>query len=165
MNDEAQSPFSQAIVPGSPFPAVADSGSSAERFLDIRLDEPTFKEVFVVWEKLRLVYNGLLVAVVVAIFREAVFFVPLVFLVVPAILANVCFCAGPVAEGYLCLIQVPRWFALVCIWYGMLARYGCDLCFHQGKLDRLSDLAMKQCGRAPKLGRGRLRCRAAVMRR
>jgi len=111
MNDEAQSPFSQAIVPGSPSPALPDSGGSAERIPDIRLDEPTFKEVFVAWEKLRLVYNGLLLAVVVAIFRETVVIVAPLFLILPAILANVCFCAGPVAEGYLCLIQIPRRFA------------------------------------------------------
>jgi len=67
------------------------------------------RAVFLAWERLRLVYNAALGAVVLACaagdlsdreFRS--------FLLRDAVAANLCFCFGPVAEGYLALVGVGR---------------------------------------------------------
>jgi hypothetical protein len=84
---------------------------------NIRAAEPTFMEVFFAWEKLRLLYNGLLILAVLIRFQFILEVIP--FFVEPAIYANLCFCAGPVAEGYLCWLglahQPCRW---VVFWIG-----------------------------------------------
>jgi hypothetical protein len=66
--------------------------------------------VFIAWERLRLVYNGILAAVVLllgggSLVREPRFWS---LLIGGAIGANVCFCAGICAEGYLALLGLPR---------------------------------------------------------
>jgi len=63
-------------------------------------------EVFFAWEKLRILYNGLLIVAVLIRFEFILEVIP--FFVEPAIYANLCFCAGPVAEGYLCWFGLPR---------------------------------------------------------
>src|SRR5579864_3672300 len=93
---------STGIVEGPP-PASTEPALSA---LNIRAREPTFMEVFFAWEKLRLLYNGLLIVVVLVRFEFN--FRVILFFVEPAIYANLCFCAGPVAEGYLTWFGVPR---------------------------------------------------------
>ena len=84
---------------------------------NIRAAEPTFMEVFFAWEKLRLLYNGLFIVVVLIRLEFNLLAIP--FFVEPAIYANLCFCAGPVAEGYLCWLGLPhqpcRW---VVFWAG-----------------------------------------------
>jgi hypothetical protein len=69
------------------------------------------KTVFFDWERLRLAYNAILVGVVLCSLRfvgvsEHPFWE--VYLVGDAIVANVFFCAGPVAEGYLCWLGLDR---------------------------------------------------------
>jgi hypothetical protein len=71
--------------------------------------DATAREVFLAWEKLRLPYNlVLLMATCFALpFAWADWVQPrrvFLGLVFGAILANVCFCAGPCAEGYLHLL-------------------------------------------------------------
>ncbi|MGF1580686.1 MAG: hypothetical protein ACFCD0_15090 [Gemmataceae bacterium] len=74
---------------------------------DVVTDQPKAMDVFLAWEKLRVIYNGI------------VFAVPLLFSIIDAsrghdfvrslysrllkaiLLANVCFCCGPVLEGYI----------------------------------------------------------------
>jgi hypothetical protein len=72
--------------------------------------------VFFAWEKLRIVYNLLLMGVVLSLGLAAGKNHNIAFWVNMAcqgFMANVCFCAGPVAEGYLCWIgcerRVARW--------------------------------------------------------
>jgi hypothetical protein len=67
------------------------------------------RDVFLAWERLRLLFNVILVV-------ESLFLgMPHLpdggfwaFLVVSAIMANVCFCAGACAEGYLSLLGFRR---------------------------------------------------------
>ncbi len=74
-------------------------------------DEATARQVFVAWEKFRILYNGVLVAVVITVtaIEGMKFDWELVrYLVIGAVAANVAFCSGPVAEGYAALFAVPR---------------------------------------------------------
>jgi hypothetical protein len=71
--------------------------------------EESARSVFLAWEKLRLVYNAVLVVFVLLIPRP--FFdvlESLIFLAEGAFIANLCYCAGPVAEGYLALLGADR---------------------------------------------------------
>ena len=74
---------------------------------DIRVHEPTARETFMAWEKLRILYNGILVALtLLKIYGNNENWgweLPLA-----ALFANLCFCAAPVFEGYLCLVRLPR---------------------------------------------------------
>ena len=75
--------------------------------------DATAKEVFLAWEKLRLPYNIVLLLLTVGGFgllgtgtigpKEL-----LGNLIGGAVIANVCFCAGPCAEGYLVWIGANR---------------------------------------------------------
>jgi len=60
-----------------------------------------FRDVFFGWERLRVVYNGVLVSLTllcgVGSLADPKFWSTAVF---GAILTNVCFCLGPVLEGY-----------------------------------------------------------------
>jgi hypothetical protein len=86
---------------------IASLANDPTLFLpNIHAAEPTFMEVFFAWEKLRLLYNGLLIVAVLIRFQFILEVIP--FFVEPAIYANLCFCAGPVAEGYLCWFGLPR---------------------------------------------------------
>ena len=79
---------------------------------NIRSQEPSAMQVFLAWEKLRVVYC---IVVFLWLFKvmsslrgdgfdwKRLFGMMFVF--------NVCFCAGPVAEGYLCCFHVPRMIA------------------------------------------------------
>ncbi len=65
------------------------------------------------WEKLRLVYNAVLAWVVVttyhlSFFRSADAWADLIG---GAVIANICFCAGPCGEGYLRLLGANRHWA------------------------------------------------------
>src|SRR5262245_2258262 len=78
--------------------------------LNDRVNETTAMQVFFSWEKLRLPYNAALAIVVLSrIGSIALDFVP--HLIEAAILANICFCMGPVAESYLCWWKVRRLIA------------------------------------------------------
>ena len=72
------------------------------------------KSVFVAWELLRLVYNAALFLLVVLVANTLLGHDELSdprfwrFLVKAAIGANLCFCAGPVVEGCLSYVGVPR---------------------------------------------------------
>lgn len=71
--------------------------------------EASAAEVFVAWERLRLVYNAVLIAVTLVLgarhLGDERFQIRLV---EGAILANALFCAGIVAEGYLALLGFAR---------------------------------------------------------
>lgn len=87
------------------------------------------RSVFLAWERLRLLFNAALAAVVFAFARadltERDF---LVNLARAFIGANLCFCLGPVVEGYLALLgfdrRVARWMVFI---PGLLI--GCMLAF------------------------------------
>jgi hypothetical protein len=65
--------------------------------------------VFLAWEKYRLLYNAILVAVSFVFASGQFGDVRLwVWLVEGAVAANVCYCVGPVAEGYLSLLGADR---------------------------------------------------------
>jgi len=91
-----------------PEPAASKSPWSLLHFAD-----PTpVTRPFLAWEKLRIYYNLILLAVALGIaslspdiFAELPFWVVSI---VGALGANVCFCAGPVAENYLALVGANR---------------------------------------------------------
>jgi hypothetical protein len=93
------------------------------------LTEETARSVFLAWEKLRIAFNAILAAVVLlsagSAISEGAFWR---FLVWGALGANLCFCLGPVVEGYLSLLgsnrQAARW---VVFSLGVMA--GCFLTF------------------------------------
>lgn len=63
------------------------------------------------WEKLRIVYNAVLVAVVItvtAIGGMKSDWELVRYLIACAMVANLVYCAGPVAEGYAALFAIPR---------------------------------------------------------
>lgn len=86
------------------------------------LTEPvSAREVFIAWERLRVVFNLALI-VLVAIFghdywSERGF---LSYVIKAAFVANVGYCAGPVAEGYLALAGVQRRAARAALFGGGL---------------------------------------------
>lgn len=66
-------------------------------------------EVFLAWERLRVVYNLVLVVVVLT-FGWRALSEPDIWprMLAAALFANLCFCAGMVGEGYLTLLGFPR---------------------------------------------------------
>lgn len=76
-------------------------------------DTASARDVFLAWEKLRLVYNAALVLATLAgmalnpqaSFLDRSF---LRLLLYGSVVANVLYCAGPVAEGYLAWMGAPR---------------------------------------------------------
>jgi hypothetical protein len=68
---------------------------------------PDAMEVFLAWERLRLLYNAVLIGVVLFHLNIAVIILA-PFLLEPALVANLCFCAGSAGEGYLCLMGFNR---------------------------------------------------------
>lgn len=68
------------------------------------------RAVFLAWERLRLWYNAALAALVVLLVPRGDWADPRFprFLAAAAFGANLCFCLGPVAEGYLSLLGVNR---------------------------------------------------------
>ena len=75
-------------------------------------DDESARTAFLAWEGLRLVYNGVLVVMVVVYgwphLAERQFLRTLAWCF---LWANLCFCTGPVAEGYLVLVGVDRHLA------------------------------------------------------
>ena len=84
-------------------------GDEATMVADVGGGPESARAVFPAWERLRVAYNALLGLGVVAIERGALLDgARWPYLILSALGANVCFCAGPVAEGYLDLLGVPR---------------------------------------------------------
>lgn len=79
----------------------------------------TARAVFIAWERLRVVYNAILAVLVLAVVRADWGDPEFPWeLARAAFLANLCFCAGPVAEGYLAVglganRQVARWLMFI----------------------------------------------------
>jgi hypothetical protein len=79
------------------------------------LTTPSVKAIFRAWERLRLAYNAVLVGVVVLWLcpREEVPLTFWLFLVCQAVVANLCFFAGPLSEWYVGWLgyrsQTTRW--------------------------------------------------------
>jgi hypothetical protein len=89
-------------------PRLAVESRPVEEHLEILAPQPGAMEVFIAWEKLRLLYNAILAGLVVWYLTPfaALHVGPV--LLFDALMANLGFCAGPVAEGYLCLLGFPR---------------------------------------------------------
>ena len=104
------------ISSGCP-PAAPGIQGPKEEAPSIRLVEATAMEVFFAWEKLRLVFNGLLVTIAVAMMIHKLAFSPLIAILgaYPALLANLGFSLGPIAEGYLCWFGMQRSAARWCV--------------------------------------------------
>lgn len=72
-------------------------------------EEESAHHVWLAWEKLRVVYNLVLGAETLVLGGKMFTTVSgLEMLVLGALGANVCFCAGPVLEGYLRALKMPR---------------------------------------------------------
>jgi hypothetical protein len=96
------------IIDMNPYASPATSSGKPASSVD-------FREVFFGWERLRVVYNGVLVALTLVCGLGSVadpkFWSTAVF---GAVLTNVCFCVGPVLEGYATWyfgrpVRVVRW--------------------------------------------------------
>jgi hypothetical protein len=90
-------------TPGTPLASPADDSARA---------------VFLAWERLRLTYNAALAIVVLSLGGGDLFNGDFVLLLPGAVFAaNIGFCLGPVAEGYLVLLRadrrVARWLVFV----------------------------------------------------
>jgi len=109
----------EAIAPG--FPPTPRQESESIMSLQISREHSAMtSDVFVAWEKLRFLYNAiLLVSFYYIVIPLATVILGPIFIAPPnwlspagtLILWNVCFCVGPVAEGYLCVCGVPRRFS------------------------------------------------------
>jgi hypothetical protein len=112
-----------AIAGGAP-PKASVPLDDAPYLPKITLDEPTAMQVFFAWEKLRLIYNIVLVFTAVLICWPIL---PFIFVETlgAALIANVMYCAGPVAECYLCWFGVPRLIARAIVFVlGLLLSIG-----------------------------------------
>src|SRR5262245_13974135 len=91
--------------------------------------EESAHSVFLAWEKLRVVFNAALVFVVLLSAGSALLDGKFWhFLAEGALIANLCFCLGPVAEGYLIFFGVNRQ-AVRWIVFALGALLGCLLAF------------------------------------
>ncbi len=105
-NADNAADIAEGLPPSAPSLAESEAASAIP---DIRAKEPTSMEVFFAWEKLRLAFNALLLVIVVFMMLRAGFNpLAIVFFGEDAVLANLCYCVGPVAEGYLCWLGLPR---------------------------------------------------------
>ncbi len=91
---------------------------ATERLLGSLVNEDSARLVFLAWEKLRILFNVGLVWVTLTLLPNWSWrSIPWRDYIGPAILANVCFCAGPCAEGYLTWLganrQLARWMLFV----------------------------------------------------
>lgn len=90
-------------------PRLTSTPASGSAAPDIALPDPPHMEVFWAWESQRLAFNLMLIVLVIVICLAKGFspFIALLFLP-HAFIANVCFCVGPVCEGYCTYIGMPR---------------------------------------------------------
>lgn len=84
----------------------------------LHASEESARQVFLAWERLRLTYNAALAILVLAFSWNSLLDRDFwSYLFWGAFGANVCFCLGPVAEGYLVLLgadrRVARWIVFV----------------------------------------------------
>ena len=91
-------------------PASVDSSLLQNSVAVLLSREDSARAVFLAWEGLRLVYNGVLTFLTVTLaFAFGVFDADLLASAfIGAVIANVCFCAGSCAEGYLALFNIDR---------------------------------------------------------
>jgi hypothetical protein len=79
----------------------------------------TARAAFIAWERLRVVYNLTLAVLVLAVAQTDWSDPEFTWqLAIAACLANLCFCLGPVTEGYLVVLlgadrRAARWFVFV----------------------------------------------------
>jgi hypothetical protein len=110
MNDDKPKSATE-IAEGLPPSQRIDDEAAESAEHDLRVNEPSAMQVFFVWEKLRILYNVILIVALGFLFtglkgeplglRDLGRGLFIVFLM------NVWFCAGPVGEGYLSLFGVP----------------------------------------------------------
>ncbi len=84
-------------------PEPNDDFSTEHDSLDVAREDPTTMEVFFAWEQRRIAYNGILVGCTLALGTLfGTIHVPgfWLFCIVGAVFLNVCYCLGPVLEGY-----------------------------------------------------------------
>lgn len=112
----------QRLLEPTPSPSEIDTDGVSE-FPSICKAEPSARDVFVFWEKTRFVYNSILLVSTfyivvpllegligepVELMRSEIWTVP--------ILWNICYCVGPILEGYLCVTglsrRIARWSIL-----------------------------------------------------
>jgi hypothetical protein len=104
-------PGNASIAEGPPSTPAIERDEIADDASDIRKDVPDAMQIFFAWEKLRLLFNAILTVVTVAIILwEGASVLVLVLLIGEAVVINLCFCAGPVGEGYLAWIGLNRTF-------------------------------------------------------
>ena len=131
MNDTQsgeENPQMNNIAEGLPaLEHIQEEHPDLDLLLDIQSLEPSAMQVFLVWEKIRLLYNVMLCLIVscAVLSLKGGFdnrFFGLILIVV--FLANAIFSLGPVIEGYLCLFRVSRitarWIGVAAVSFGTL---------------------------------------------
>jgi hypothetical protein len=97
-------PGTPALLARPPEAPPADETPATVRIVDLAHPDERATTVFLAWEKLRLLYNAILAAVVCwvgsGLLAHSAFWPQLL---MDAFLANVFFCLGPCLEGYICL--------------------------------------------------------------
>jgi hypothetical protein len=93
----------------------------------LRTDDSA-RAAFLAWEKLRLAYNAALAVLVLALAPDGAFSDPAFqsYLLTGAFAANVCFCAGAWAEGWLAIIGLDRLAARAVV-FGLGLAFSCLL--------------------------------------
>ncbi len=106
-------------------PHPNDNFSEETRRVDVVRQDATATEVFLAWEKLRLVYNGVLIlcslvlGVLCGTITDLEFFA---LCMIGAVVMNVCYCLGPVLEGYLVwMLRADRITSRAVVFIGGLA--------------------------------------------
>jgi hypothetical protein len=108
MSQSQEKEGTSAIAPGLPPSGDFEKDEvNVDESAAIRREDWRTMEVFVAWERLRIPYNIVLIAIVVLRRIRGDEF-DVVSLTVGALMANVCFCAGAVMEGYLVMIGLRR---------------------------------------------------------
>lgn len=120
---ESATEITEGLPPAPPI--HDDRVESAEH--DLRVNEPSAMQVFFAWEKLRVLYNVILITGLLAKYSgmrgglgdrwlwDFCFFL---------FLTNACVSTGPVIEGYLCYFGLPRraarWISFLVVTAGSL---------------------------------------------
>lgn len=93
----------------NPYQAPLDASTLSEHLAGQKAGTESARSVFLAWEALRLVYNGLLAIIVLACAASSLSNWDFWELLATGVFgANVCFCVGPILEGYVALLGAPR---------------------------------------------------------
>jgi len=97
----------QQVSSSSPLHSGELALSIGDRVQSLAVDDSA-KAVFLAWERLRILYNLLLAGLVFAFLYPMSRYTNWEYLLEGVVAANICYCVGPCAEGYLVLLGANR---------------------------------------------------------